>query len=101
MDAWLDAESLLPGQKWKIEIPKAIQNSDIILVCLSKESVNKEGFVQREISEALDVAKEKLDETIFIIPAKLEDCDVPNRLADYHWVNLYEEGGYQKLIRSL
>lgn len=101
VDAWLDAESLLPGQKWKIEIPKAIQNSDIILVCLSKESVNKEGFVQKEIRDALDVAKEKLDETIFIIPAKLEDCDVPARLDEYHWVNLYEEGGYKKLIRSL
>jgi len=101
VDAWLDVESLLPGQKWKIEIPKAIQNSDIILVCLSKESVNKEGFVQREIREALDVAKEKLDETIFIIPAKLEDCDVPARLDEYHWVNLYEEGGYKKLVGSL
>lgn len=101
VDAWLDVESLLPGQKWKIEIPKAIRNSDIVLVFLSKDSVNKEGFVQKEIKEALDIADEKLDETIFIIPARLEDCKVPDRLADYHWVDLYAGEGYRKLIQAL
>ena len=101
VDAWLDVESLLPGQKWKIEIPKAIRNSDIVLVFLSKDSINKEGFVQKEIKEALDIADKKLEDTIFIIPARLEDCQVPNRLADYQWVDLYNSEGYNKLIRAL
>lgn len=34
IDAWLDDEKLLPGQKWEIEIPKAVKNSDIVIVCL-------------------------------------------------------------------
>ncbi|HND50309.1 MAG TPA: toll/interleukin-1 receptor domain-containing protein, partial [Anaerolineales bacterium] len=53
---WLDREDLLPGQDWEIEIPKAIFNSDVILVCLSPNSVNKEGYVQKEIVFALDKA---------------------------------------------
>lgn len=100
VDAWLDVESLLPGQKWKEEIPKAIRNSDIVLVFLSKDSISKEGYVQKEIKDALDVADEKPEETIFIIPARLEECEVPQRLADYHWVDLYDEG-YGKLIQAL
>jgi len=101
VDAWLDVESLLPGQKWKIEIPKAIRNSDIVLVFLSEDSINKEGFVQKEIKEALDIADEKLEDAIFIIPARLEECTVPNRLGDYQWVDLFNSEGYNKLIRAL
>jgi hypothetical protein len=80
VDAWLDQEKILPGQDWQAEIPKAVRNSDIVIVCLSNNSVNKEGYVQKEIKVALDIADEKPEETIFIIPARLEECDVPDRL---------------------
>jgi formylglycine-generating enzyme required for sulfatase activity len=101
VDAWLDAESLIPGQNWWEEIQKAIRASDVVIVCLSEKSVNKEGVVQKEIKSALDVADEKPEETIFIIPARLEECKTPDRLSLYHWVDLYEEDGYQKLMRAL
>jgi formylglycine-generating enzyme required for sulfatase activity len=98
---WLDEVDLLPGQDWQVEIPKALQASDVILVCLSKNSVDKEGYVQKEITYALDKAMEKPEGTIFIIPAKLEDCDVPNRLSRFHWVDLTHSDGYKRLIQSL
>lgn len=46
---WLDEEELLPGQNWKLEIGRALRKSDIVLACLSKETVSKTGFVQREL----------------------------------------------------
>ncbi|MBK8420842.1 toll/interleukin-1 receptor domain-containing protein [Candidatus Villigracilis saccharophilus] len=98
---WLDELDLLPGQKWEIEIPKALFSSDVILVCLSKNSVTKEGYVQKEITFALDKASEKLEETIFIIPTKLEECEVPQRLRDYQWVDLFRNDGYKRLMQSL
>lgn len=101
MDPWLDAEKLLPGESWEVEIPRAIFDSDVILVCLSKNSINKEGYVQKEIVFALDKAMEKPDGTIFIVPAKLEECDVPQRLNRYQWVDLYREDGRKRLMLSL
>lgn len=98
---WLDEEDLLPGYDWQLEIPKAVQNSDVVLVCLSKDSVTKTGYVQKEIKQALDVADEQPEGSIFIIPLKLEECDVPKRLSRWQWVNLYSENGYQRLLRSL
>jgi formylglycine-generating enzyme required for sulfatase activity len=98
---WLDAEDLLPGQDWQVEIPQALLASDAIIVCLSKNSVTKEGYVQKEIAFALDKAQEKPEGAIFIIPAKLEECDVPARLSRYHWVDLHQPGGYQRLMRGL
>lgn len=98
---WLDELDLLPGQDWQVEIPKAIFSSDVIVVCLSKNSVDKEGYVQKEIAFALDKAMEKPERTIFIIPAKLEVCDVPSRLSRFYWVDLYREDGRKRLIQSL
>ncbi len=98
---WLDQEDLLPGEDWEVEIPKALFASDVILVCLSKNSVNKEGFVQKEITFALDKAMEKPEGTIFIIPVKLEDCEIPRRLTRYQWVDLSRAEGRKRLLMGL
>ena len=74
---WLDEEDLVPGQDWDEEIRKTVRSSGVVLVCLSSRAVNKEGFVQKEIKFALDCADEKPPGTIFLIPAKLEECSVP------------------------
>jgi len=101
IDAWLDKEKLIPGQDWRVEIPKAVKNSDIVIVCLSSQSVTKEGFVQKEIKFALDAADEKPEGTIFIIPVRLENCDVPERINRFHWVDLFSNDGYERLLKAL
>jgi formylglycine-generating enzyme required for sulfatase activity len=100
-EPWLDEEDLLPGQKWKVEIPKAVKTSDVVIVCLSHKAINKSGYVQKEIKFALDKADEQPEGTISLIPLKLEECDVPERLQRWQWVNLFEEKGYERLMSSL
>jgi len=101
VDAWLDEEKLLPGQVWETEIPKAVKRSDAVVVCLSRKSLTKTGYVQKEIRYALDVADEHPEGALFIIPAKLEECEVPDRLSSRHWVNLFEDTGPGALARAL
>lgn len=107
IDVWLDDQRLLPGQKWETEIPKAVKEADAVIVCLSKTSVTKEGYIQKEIKFALDYANEKPEDAIYLIPAKLEDCDMPSSLKGWQWVVLssdkiiLDEAGYSKLIESL
>jgi hypothetical protein len=101
IDAWLDKKNLIPGQNWQYEIAKAVKSSDVVIVFLSSLSVTKEGFVQKEIRIALDIADEKPEGTIFIIPARLEDCKLPERLAIFQWVDLFEEDGYERLYKAL
>jgi hypothetical protein len=100
-DPWLDAEKLLPGQDWNFEINKALDDSDVILLCLSKKSVDKEGYVQKEIRLALDRALEMPDGRIFLIPARLEECELPYKIRTYQWVDLFTEDGMIKLLKSL
>lgn len=101
VEPWLDKEDLLPGENWDIEIKRAVRDADIVLVCLSRNSVNKEGYVQKEIKYALDIADEKPENTIFIIPLKLEECDIPERLSRLQWLNYFENGSHEKLLRSI
>lgn len=97
---WLDEIDLLPGTNWDNEIKQAVRSSDAVIVCISKNSITKEGYIQKEIKQILDIADEKLEDAIFIIPLKLEDCNIPNRLSKWHFV-LYNDHGFGKLLHSL
>ncbi len=100
VDAWLDKAKLLPGQDWELEIRKAVREADVVVVCLSKQ-FNQAGFRQKEVRLALDTAMEKPEGEIFIIPARLEECDTLESLRKWHWVDLFEEDGYESLMRAL
>lgn len=98
---WFDEEDLLPGQVWEKEIPNAVRSSSAVIVCISRNSVEKRGYVHREVKCALDAAEEQPEGRIFLIPAKLEDCIVPDRLSHLQWVNLFEPDGYERLLKAL
>jgi SOS-response transcriptional repressor LexA len=100
-DAWLDEEKLMPGQHWDLEIRKALRETDMVIACLSNNSVTKTGYLQKEIRFALDIADEQPEGKTFMIPARLEDCSVPERLRHLQWVDLFERHGYRKLTESL
>ena len=101
IDPWFDEERLLLGQAWQDEITKALRRSDVVIVCLSNGSITKEGYLNREIKYALDVAEEKLENAIFLIPTKLEPCEVPERWRKWQWATLYEASGYERLVSAL
>jgi hypothetical protein len=98
---WMDTEDILPGEKWQPSIKKAIRHSAFFVACLSTHSVNKRGFLQKEIRQALDVWEEKLDSDIYLIPARLESCEVPEKLCEFQRVNLFEEQGWTKLMETI
>jgi serine/threonine protein kinase len=98
---WLDEEDLLPGQDWFSEITRLVRASDVVVVCVSSRAVQKRGFIQKEIRMALDVADEMPEGSVYLIPVKLDACDMPSRLTRWHWVELFAEDGYKRLQRAL
>ena len=98
-DPWLDEERLLPGQDWNLEIEKAMRASDAILLCFSKLSVAKEGYVQKEYKRADSYSEEKPEGTIYTIPVRLDDCEIPHFIRDKQWVDFPE--GYDRLVQAL
>ena len=99
--AWLDVEKILPGQDWEHEIRKAIHQSDIVLVCLSRQFIKQGGYRHEELRIALEKANSGPDGEIFIIPARLEKCNVPEPLRRWQRVDLFEADGYKNLMSAL
>lgn len=98
---WLDEKDLLPGQDWDREIRQAVRLSHAVVVCLSRRSLTKEGYVQKEIRHSLDIAQEKPPGTIFLIPLRVEECAVPEPLNGWQWVDLFRTDGYNRLVTAL
>ena len=104
IDPWLDEEKLSFGQHWTTVIEDALDAADVVLIFLSHNSVQREGFVQRELNYAWELSLEKPIETIFLIPFRLDDCEVPRHLSSRQWGDYFgdkEESTYQILLRSL
>ena len=98
---WMDKKDLLGGENWDVRIKKAMRNSDFCLICLSKNSVSKRGFLQREIKVALDLWKEKLETDIYLIPVRLDDCEIPEALAAFQWIDLFKDEGWADVKKAL
>lgn len=100
-DVWLDREKILPGQDWQYEIRRAIHGSDLVVVCLSQLFNKQGGYRHEELQIALNKAGSLSEGGIFIIPARLENCDMPEPLRRWQRVDLFESGGYGRLIETL
>ena len=101
IEPWLDEKSILPGQDWTYEIKKAVKSSDVVIILLSDKSVDKTGYVQKEIRIALDAADERPEGKIFLIPAKIAECNIPDRLSSRQWVDLQSKDGFERLMQAL
>ena len=69
---WLDQLDIKPGSRWDKSIEQALFKSSILLVVLSKSSV--------ESANVMDEVSFALEENKRVVPILLEDCDIPFRL---------------------
>jgi len=106
IDPWFDEEDILPGEMWEASVVNAVRHSHAVIIFLSSHAVRGEGFFHKELKLALDAAAEKPDGTIFIIPIRLDICDVPDRLRPYQYVDYFgddehKDRVYASLIAAL
>lgn len=100
-------EGIQPGQLWATAISETIAQASYFLAFLSKASVSKRGFVQREYRLALQNMNTLPQGKTFLIPVLLEsDCPLPDtsvesfRFSDLQWFDL-EVDGLDTLISFL
>ncbi len=63
--------------------------------------MHRRDFIHKAIRIALDVASEQPEGATYIIPVRLEDCAVPDRLRPWRPVDLFDARGYERLLRAL
>jgi hypothetical protein len=89
---WLDRQKLLPGQNWPQRIQEAIENADFFIPCFSRNSIRKRGGFQAEIRHALECGSRRPLDDVFMIPVRLDDCQVPARIQrETQYVDLFPD----------
>ena len=98
---WMDVHDIVPGEMWEHSIHRALEQADFVIVCFSPRSVDKRGFLQKEIRAAVEHWENYLDSDVYLIPAMLEECPVPDSLRDFHYVDCRRKGWEAKLAGAL
>ena len=97
---WLDVEEIMPGQVWQKAVTRAIEQSAAALVLVSAH-LQKKGFVQEELKVALETLQEREEGLSPVIPVRLDDSEVPERLSHVQWVDMSEQRGMERLVSGL
>ena len=71
---WIDVENVLGGQKWEPAIRNAINEATVFIGLLSTHSLDKRGFVQKEMRLAFEVLDRIPDSAIYLIPVRIDNC---------------------------
>lgn len=100
IDVWVDENNLGPGVDWELELKKAIENSDIVIFCITKR-FNQKGYRQKELVFALEAETKQPEGSIFIVPIRFEKTKVPDRIKKWQYVDWYDKDGYEKIYRTL
>jgi hypothetical protein len=103
---WMDVHDILPGRDWPRELKRAAKKSPFFIACLSESSVNRRGYVQVELKEALENRSQLLPDDISLIPVRLDDCLVPEDLEQFQYQDLFvddvwNEAGWNRLLQAL
>ncbi len=88
---WLDYRNLVPGTPWAGQIDKGLDESQAILLVVSKESIASK-YVELEWRRVIKENKR-------ILLVIFEAVDMPKELEQYEWVDF--RGSYEAGIREL
>lgn len=98
---WFDEKDLLPGDDWQAEIEKSIDAADYVFIFFSSNSIDRDGYKNKEIRYALEQKMRKGLNSRYIIPILVDDVKPPREFKDIHWLKVSDEGWMDKLLRSI
>ena len=82
-------EDILPGQKWEPVIWSSLDTASVVMLCWCTHAAKSE-WVEREYSKAVDTEKS-------VVPVILDDTPLPEKLAQYQWIDARELGDHTAL----
>jgi len=108
LDLWWDHQ-ILPGEAWELAIRTAIEQSAAFVVCFSKnvDAKTRSGIFP-EVLRALEIYRQLRPGSIFLIPIRLNECDIPRftidgtrDLADLQHEDLFPDSRWNEAIDRL
>jgi SIR2-like domain/TIR domain len=101
---WIDKEEIRAGENWDLALSKAIKNNRYFIPLFSSRSVDKIGYVNKELRYALEALDHYPEKSIFMIPVRLDDCEIPfEKLKKIHNADLFPDwnNGVKRIFKSM
>jgi hypothetical protein len=98
---WMDTRDIAGGEDWGLAIRRAIHRANFFLVFISHFSLVKTGVLKEEMESGISLRQSNLENERFLIPVRLEECDLPDSLKRYQWINYFDDDGPVRLLRAL
>lgn len=90
LSPWMDKENLQPGENWRETIFAAIAESSLFILLLSRLAFARKRFLHEEIDAALRRHSAFPENQPFIVPVRLDDCDLNGDIARLQTIDLDE-----------
>lgn len=101
VNTWFDKKDLIAGEDWEYEIRKHIGIASLVLICLSKRSVNRKGYFHKEMKLAFEEAMKLPKGKIYIVPIRLDECELPDDLSRLHVIDVFADDGSHNFVSSM
>lgn len=89
-EVWLDLANMIGGLDFRIQIEDAVDECDFVVLLLSRSSIDKTGYVQKEKRYILDKLNHMPFGKVFLIPVRLEECQPRNKqIRNIHYIDLF------------
>lgn len=75
-------DGLKPGENWEDRLREVIESCNYFVALFSENSVEKIGYVQSEFRQALNRLSKVPAGKTFVIPVRLEKCEIPKTRVD-------------------
>lgn len=98
---WFDEHDLLPGDKWEDKIEEGIESADFVFIFFSSNSMDRDGYKNKELHLVLKQYQQKPFGKRFIIPIILDDCVPPRELKEFQYLKITDENWEEKLMKSI
>lgn len=95
---WIKTE--FPSGNVQRTAPHPIE-ADLFLVCLSNNAVDSKGRLEASMQRDLSQLWQRIHSSTFLIPIRLEDCQVPESLKAFEPIDLFAEDGRARLLEAI
>jgi hypothetical protein len=96
-----DPGDVSSGADWKESFRTVIRDSRFFLIGLSNNSVDQQGRLEKTLRSKLEILWKGLNNETWLLPVRLEECLVPEKLLAFTPVDLFVKDGFGNLLEAM
>ena len=100
LEPWLDIDNITAGQIWMDEISKALDESAMAVVLISKNTTDS-SYAAKELKSAISDLESNDKKSSPLIPVLIDGAEIPTSISHIQFVDYRQDNAKDFLVRSI